>query len=68
MGEHQRLRDIRMLFQYAETSRFTEPIERITGRRVRGFISGIDTNSDIASEMFILDPLPAPQGVDRRQP
>jgi len=68
MGEHQRLRDIRMLFQYAETSRFTEPIERITGRRVRGFISGIDTNSDIASEMFILGPMPGPQGVDRRQP
>jgi uncharacterized protein YbcI len=68
MGEHQRLRDIRMLFQYAETSRFTEPIERITGRRVRGFISGIDTNSDIASEMFILDPLPGPQGAVRRQP
>ncbi|HEY8763444.1 MAG TPA: Na-translocating system protein MpsC family protein [Solirubrobacteraceae bacterium] len=62
MGEHQRLRDIRMLFQYAETSRFTEPIERITGRRVRGFISGIDTNSDIASEMFILDPIPGPAG------
>jgi hypothetical protein len=57
-----------MLFQYAETSRFTEPVERITGRRVRGFISGIDTNSDIAAEMFILDPMPGPQGVVRRQP
>jgi uncharacterized protein YbcI len=66
MGEHQRLRDIRMLFQYAETSRFTEPIERITGRRVRAFISGIDTNSDIASEMFVLDPLPGPHAVSRR--
>jgi uncharacterized protein YbcI len=68
MGEHQRLRDIRLLFQYAETSRFTEPIERITGRRVRGFISGIDTNADIASEMFVLDPLPGPHSVGRRQP
>lgn len=56
MGEHQRLRDIRMLFQYAETSRFTTPIERITGRRVRGFISGIDTNADIACELFVLEP------------
>ncbi|MEA2160884.1 MAG: hypothetical protein QOD66_3264 [Solirubrobacteraceae bacterium] len=68
MGEHQRLRDIRMLFQYAETSRFTEPIERITGRRVRGFISGIDTNHDIASEMFILDPIQGPHEVPRHQP
>jgi uncharacterized protein YbcI len=56
MGEHQRLRDIRLLFQYAESSKFTEPIERITGRRVKGFISGIDTNTDVACEMFVLAP------------
>jgi uncharacterized protein YbcI len=56
MGEHQRLRDIRILFQYAEVSKFTEPIERITGRRVRSFISGIDTNTDVACELFVLEP------------
>ena len=58
MGEHQRLRDIRLLFQYAERARFTDPIERITGRRVVGFVSGIDTQSDIACELFILEPEP----------
>jgi uncharacterized protein YbcI len=56
MGEHQRLRDIRMLFQYAETARFTDPVERITGRKVRAFISGIDTNADVATELFVLEP------------
>lgn len=56
MGEHERLRDLRLLFQYAETERFCEPIERLTGRKVRVFISGIDTISDVASEMFILHP------------
>jgi uncharacterized protein YbcI len=56
MGEQQRLRDIRLLFQYAEESRFTEPVERITGRQVKAFISGIDTNADIACEMFVLHP------------
>ena len=56
MGEHQRLRDIRLLFQYAEEARFTEPVERITGRQVKAFISGIDTNADIACEMFVLHP------------
>lgn len=56
MGEHQRLRDVRLFFQYAERDRFISPIERITGRRVRGFISGIDTAADIASEMFLLEP------------
>src|SRR3954447_10132076 len=32
MGEHQRLRDTRMYFQYATVREFCEPIERITGR------------------------------------
>jgi uncharacterized protein YbcI len=56
LGEHARLRDLRMLFQYAETLTFCEPIERLTGRTVRAFISGIDTEADLASEMFVLHP------------
>jgi uncharacterized protein YbcI len=56
LEEHARLRDLRLLFQYAEIERFCAPIERLTGRKVRGFISGIDTVSDVASEMFILHP------------
>ena len=57
MGEHQRLRDLRTFFQYATVSGFCEPIERLTGRKVRAFISGIDTEVGGAStEMFILHP------------
>ena len=56
MGEHQRLRDLRLLFQYAEVPAFCEPVERLTGRKVRAFVSGIDTDSDLASEMFVLHP------------
>ena len=56
MGEHQRLRDMRMLFQYATTKEFVEPVERITGRTVRSFISGIDTEEDVSVEMFIFYP------------
>ena len=56
LGEHSRLRDLRMLFQYAELDVFCEPIERLTGRKVRAFISGIDTVGDVASEMFVLHP------------
>lgn len=56
LGEHARLRDLRLLFQYAEIKRFCEPIERLSGRKVRSFISGIDTASDLASEMFVLHP------------
>lgn len=55
MGEHQRLRDLRMYFQYASVSEFCEPIERLTGRKVRAFISGIDTNADgLSVETFVL--------------
>lgn len=56
MGEHERLRDLRLLFQYVEIKSFCEPVERLTGRKVRAFISGIDTEVDLACEMFILHP------------
>lgn len=55
MGEHQRLRDVRLFFQHARKEDFREVIERNTGRRVRGFISGMDTHNDIACEVFYLE-------------
>lgn len=54
MGEEQRLRDVRLFFQHATEDRFVEAVERITGRKVRGFISGIDTGKDISAEVFYL--------------
>jgi uncharacterized protein YbcI len=57
MGEHERLRETRMFFQYATVREFCEPVERLTGRKVRAFISGIDTDVDgLAVETFILHP------------
>jgi uncharacterized protein YbcI len=56
LGEHGRLRDLRLLFQYAETAVFCAPVERLSGRKVRSFISGIDTEADLACEMFVLHP------------
>ena len=57
LGEHQRLRDLRLYFQYANVRGFCEPIERITGRKVRAFISGIDTEADgLSVETFVLYP------------
>src|SRR3954453_19742433 len=43
LGEHQRLRDTRMYFQHATERKFRDVIERIVGRPLRAFISGIDT-------------------------
>ena len=56
MGKHQELRDLRMLFQYAEVEAFCEPVERLVGRKVRAFVSGIDTEADLATELFVLHP------------
>jgi uncharacterized protein YbcI len=56
MGEHQRLRDLRLLFQYASVRTFCEPVERLIGRKVRAFISGIDTHADVATELYLLYP------------
>ena len=55
MGEHQRLRDTRLYFQAATEERFREIVERLTGRRVRAFISGLDAKVDICSEVFYLE-------------
>jgi hypothetical protein len=48
---------MRTFFQYASVRQFCEPIERLTGRKVRGFISGIDTAVDgLSVETFLLHP------------
>ena len=56
LGEHQRVRDIRNFFQYATEKTLVETVEQITGRTVRAFVSGIDTQRDVSSEVFYLDP------------
>jgi uncharacterized protein YbcI len=56
LGEHARLRELRLLFQYAEVQVFCDPVERLTGRTVRAFLSGIDTEADLATEMFVMHP------------
>ena len=56
LGEHQRLEETRLLCQKATRGEFTEAVERITHRKVRGFVSGMDTPEDIATEVFYLEP------------
>ena len=57
LGEHQRLRDIRTFFQHSSEDHFRQSVERITGRKVESFVSGIDTRTDVSSEVFYLEPL-----------
>jgi uncharacterized protein YbcI len=56
LGEHQRLRDVRLFFQYATTQEFVDSVERLTGRTVRSFVSGIDSHEDLSMETFVFYP------------
>jgi uncharacterized protein YbcI len=56
LGEHQRLRDTRLYFQHVTKEQFCAVIERHLDRRVRAFVSGLDTERDVSSEIFYLWP------------
>jgi uncharacterized protein YbcI len=64
IGEQQRLREIRMLFQHTAESAFRGAVEEITGRRVIAFTSGFDSEADVASEVFMLAPTGVPEEAD----
>jgi uncharacterized protein YbcI len=55
MGEHQRMRDTRLYFQHATEEEFRTTIERILSRKVRAFLSGLDTVTDVSAEVFYLE-------------
>jgi uncharacterized protein YbcI len=56
LGEHQRLRDTRLYFQYATEAKFRGIVERVLDRKVRAFVSGMDVERDVSSEVFYLEP------------
>ena len=60
LGEDQRMRDIRLFFQYANEKEFIGAVEEVFHREVRGFISGMDVRHDIACEVFYFEPVDAP--------
>ena len=62
-GEHERLRDLRMHFQYMSEDTFVGAVEQITGRKVRAFVSGMDTKQDVSCELFYLEPLSKPTAI-----
>ncbi len=64
MGEHGRLRDSRMFFQYSLEDEFRAVVERLLGRRTIAFISGIDTRHDMSVEVFTLEPRSATTAAD----
>jgi uncharacterized protein YbcI len=55
VGEEQRLQETRLFFQNVCEDDFRESVERITGRKVRAFVSGIDPDTDVSSEVFYFE-------------
>jgi hypothetical protein len=46
-----------MAVQYSTVREFCEPVERLTGRKVRAFVSGTDTEvNGLSMETFLLHP------------
>lgn len=55
------VRNMRHAFQDTMEGRFTEAIERLTGREVAAFMSASHQRPDIQIEAFVLDGSPEPQ-------
>lgn len=53
-GDH--VQATRMKFQAAVKAEFIAIVERITGRRVRVFLSQVDIDSDLSVELFLFSP------------
>lgn len=54
LGERQRLRETRLYFQYAREQDLRAAVEAVIGRPVVAFVSGIDVDRDVSSEIFYL--------------
>ena len=71
MGEHQRLRETRNFFQHSTVREFCEPVEHIVGRKIRAFMSAIDTEANgLVTEIFVFYPdgHTGPSRIDRAEP
>lgn len=60
MGEHQRLREARLFFQYALEDQLRGIVKQALGRRTVAFITGIDTQRDVTVGLFTLEPTDEP--------
>jgi uncharacterized protein YbcI len=57
-GETEAVHYTRRTFRQIMRQEAVEIVERVTGRTVIGFMSDIDPEANVASEVFLLDPLP----------
>jgi uncharacterized protein YbcI len=55
MGDHQRVREMRLAFQVATTDEFVAAVEQIVGRKVRAFASATDVVQNVVFENFVFE-------------
>jgi uncharacterized protein YbcI len=60
LGEHERLREHRLLLHQTVEADLRAMVERILLRPTLGVIGGIDTRCDVAVEVVMLEPEPEP--------
>ena len=56
-GHQEDVRRTRQVFQDAMRNRFTDAVERVTGRKVIQFMSQVSFEPDMAIEFFALEPV-----------
>jgi uncharacterized protein YbcI len=59
-GQGQAVLDLRRRWQSVMQADISREIEQLTGRKVVGFMSDNHIDPDLAVEVFVLEPLPAP--------
>jgi uncharacterized protein YbcI len=55
-GQHEDVKHTRQVFQMAMRERFSDAVEKITGRKVVQFMSQVSFDPDMAAEIFVLEP------------
>jgi uncharacterized protein YbcI len=56
LGEHERLREHRLLLHQTVEGEIRALVERVLARRTLALVSGIDTVRDVAAEVLVLAP------------
>jgi uncharacterized protein YbcI len=56
LGEHARVRELRLFVQLSIEDRKRSEVERILRRRPLACVSGADPRGDLAAEVFLLEP------------
>ena len=61
LGQHDRLRELRLIAHRALEQEIYMLVERVLGRRAVAHVSGIDLRRDVCAELMMLEPLSLPR-------